>query len=69
MDFEIQLASNTAIIRMNRGHRHNSYTKNYIKALRRAMKSVEVENSVNFGVMTTKDRKDDWSVGTDFRSM
>ena len=68
MDVNLSIVKNVGILKMNREHRHNTLTPNYIKELSRAIETLNLDDNARVIYMTGQ-KGEHFSNGTDFRTI
>ena len=68
MDTNLAIKGNLGILRMNREHRYNMLTPNYIKNLRRAIDTLDQDDTVKL-IYMLPEKGEHFCNGTDFRTI
>jgi enoyl-CoA hydratase/carnithine racemase len=64
----LDLRQNVGILKMNREHRYNTLTPNYIKGLRRGIESLNIDDNV-LSIYIAPEKGEHFCNGTDFRTL
>lgn len=68
MDTYASIKHHVGFLRLNREHRHNTLTPNYIKNIRRSLDTLNLDDVVKV-VYVTGGKGEHWSNGSDFRTL
>ena len=68
MDMLGHIRGSLGILRLNREHRYNALTPNFVKNISRGLQSFYLNDNIRVVYMTTEEGKD-FSIGTDLRTL
>jgi enoyl-CoA hydratase/carnithine racemase len=68
LDTQASIRHHVGFLRLNREHRHNTLTPNYIKNIRRSLDTLNVDEIVKV-IYMTGGKGEHFSNGTDFRTL
>lgn len=67
-DFNLDRVGHLGILKMNREHRYNTLTPHYVKELKRAVDTMDIDDNVKMIYMVPQ-KGEHFSNGTDFRTI